>query len=112
MALGPLSEVASGRNLIGSRIEAPRTVLTIEIELLEAVRVSNAEELQEIDPFQIKRLSLGIRSDDAEETSLYDARAGDLQAAIRELLGLVTRSQPGGTSVRVWYLGRSESFAV
>lgn len=92
-----------------------KAILTIELELLEPAIVGNADQLQDLHPSQIRWVSIRLTTegdDDGPESVAFDARADDAREAIRNLVALAQRSQPEGTTVLVWYQGRSESFLI
>jgi hypothetical protein len=89
-------------------------VLSIELEVLEPVRVGSADDLLALHPSQIRWISIRLTAEEHEdsEAAVFNAQTSDSRVAIRALVSLAERSQPGGTKVLVWFQGRSESFTI
>lgn len=88
-------------------------VLSIELEILEPAHVASAEHLLQLHPSQIHWISIRLACDEIGEESVdFEARASDSRLAVRSLVALAQQAQPRGTTVRVWYQGRSESFVI
>ena len=85
------------------------------MELLQPVTVTSASQLEGLHPSQISSVSIRLTATgegEATESVTFSAQAGDARLAIRNLVALAQRSQPGGTVVMVWYQGRSEEFVI
>ena len=89
--------------------------LSIELDLLEPVIVGSADQLQDLHPSQIRWVSIRLTAETKEgdaDPVTFDAHADEARLAIRDLIALAQRAQPEGTTVRVWFQGRSESFRI
>lgn len=87
-------------------------VLSIELEVLEPVRVGSADDLLALHPSQIRWIAIRLTTDDEGAEAVFNAQTSDSRTAIQALVSLAQRSQPDGTTVVVWFQGRSESFTI
>ena len=88
--------------------------LSIEMELLEPLAVTSAALMMDLHPTQIRWITVQLRhgATSDEDAITFTAQADDSRMAIDSLVTLAQRSQPEGTSVLVWFQGRSESFQI
>ncbi|RYG26537.1 hypothetical protein EON82_02975 [bacterium] len=87
-------------------------VLSIELEVLEPVRVGSADDLLALHPSQIRWISIRLTTEGESDGAVFSAQTSDSRLAVQALVDLALRSQPDGTAVVVWYQGRSETFTI
>ena len=86
--------------------------LSIELEVLEPVLLSSADDLLALHPSQIRWISIRLTTEGEPDGAVFSTQSSDSRLAVQALVDLALGSQPKGTKVVVWFQGRSESFTI
>lgn len=83
----------------------------IELEINEPAKVGSEEELLRLHAAQIKWISVRLNNGGESSTGLTCSVTND-RSSLLDLIAFARRSQPEGTSVKIWFRGRSEEFSL
>lgn len=86
-------------------------VLSIELEVLDPEAIGDGSRLRELHQHQIRWASLRLISE-GETSACFSLGSDDVRLGFRDLIDVARLAQPEGTSVLVWYQGRSERFQI
>lgn len=81
------------------------------MEINEPTSVSSAEQLLQLHPSQISWLTIRLTAlgDDPVQLSL---NADEGRLSLQDMVEFARRMQPEGTTVEIWFRGRSEQFMI
>ena len=89
-----------------------KAAMSIVVELLEPALVRSAEDLKLLDLAQVRHVAIKLTSENnwVDEPLYFESKTDQQAAAIATLVEFARITQPSGTSVEIWYQGRSEAF--
>jgi len=86
-----------------------KAVLSLKIDLLEPAHVVTVADVLELQPSQVREISILFA---AGGRPLIEAVVANVRDVLHDLVSLVQNEQPAGTSIEIWYHGRSETIRI
>lgn len=87
-------------------------VLSIKIDLLEPAKVSSVADIVALDASQIREISICLNCLVDNGNRSVAAVVTSTDSTVQDLIFLAQTTQPEGTSIEIWFQGRSERIRI